>query len=317
MKPLSQDLRRRVVEAYARGQGSIRALARRFAVSQSSVFRLLQQYRSTGTLAPRPHGGGARPRLDAPALQTLGRLINERPDATLQELGERLAQARGVQVHPATVWRALRRLGKRRKKKTFRAQEQDDPAVESRRQAYQAEIAQLDPRDLVFVDESGVNQAMARLYAWAQAGERAHAVRPVRRGQALTLVGALSWAGLQAPFSLEGAMNGHAFLFYVENLLAPSLRPGQTVLMDNLSAHYADGVEEAIEAVGARLLYLPPYSPECSPIELCWSKVKTYLRAEGARTLEALHAAITAALDAILPKDAKGWFQHCGYCAQS
>ena len=103
----------------------------------------------------------------------------------------------------------------------------------------------------------------------------------------------------------------------VENLLAPSLRPGQTVLMDNLSAHYADGVEEAIEAVGARLLHLPPYSPELSPIELCWSKVKTYLRAEGARTLEGLHAAITAALNTILPKDAKGWFQHCGYCVQS
>jgi transposase len=317
MKPLSQDLRRRVVEAYEWERGSIRALARRFAVSQSSVFRFLDQYRATGTLAPRPHGGGVRPRLDEPALQTLERLINERPDATLQELRERLAQAGGAYVHPSTVWRALKRLGKRRKKKTFRAKEQDDPAVQAKRQDYQAEIAQLDPRDLVFVDESGVNQAMARIYAWARGGERARAVRPVRRGQALTLVGALGWEGLQAPFSLEGAMNGHTFLFYVENLLAPSLRPGQTVMMDNLSAHYTDGVEEAIEAVGARVLHLPPYSPELSPIELCWSKVKTYLRAEGARTLEGLHAAVTAALNTIPPKDAKSWFQHCGYCAQS
>ena len=317
MKPLSQDLRCRVVQAYERKQGSIRALAQRFAVSSSSVFRFLDQYRATGTLAPRPHGGGARPRLDEPALQTLERLINEQPDATLQELRERLIQAGGADVHPSTVWRALKRLGKRRKKKTFRAQEQDDPAVQAKRQAFQAQIAQLDPRDLVFVDESGVNQAMARLYAWAQEGERAHAVRPACRGQALSLVAALGWEGLQAPFSLEGAMNGHAFLFYVQNLLAPSLRPGQTVLMDNLSAHYVDGIEEAIVAVGARLLHLPPYSPELSPIELCWSKVKTYLRAEGARTLEGLHAAITAALDTILPKDAKGWFQHCGYCVQS
>lgn len=317
MKPLSQDLRRRVVEAYERRQGSIRVLARRFAVSQSSVFRWLEKSRSTGTLVPRPHGGGARPRLNETALQSLGRLINERPDATLEELREHLAQVSGVHVHPSTVWRALKRLGRRRKKKTFRAKEQEDPAVRAKRQAYQAEIAQLDPRDLVFVDESGVNQAMARLYAWARGGERAHALRPVRRGQTLTLVGALGWEGLQAPFNLEGAMNGHVFLFYVENLLAPSLRPGQTVMMDNLSAHYADGVREAIESAGARLLYLPPYSPEYSPIELCWSKVKTYLRAEAARTLDALHAAITAALNTILPKDAKGWFQHCGCCTQS
>jgi transposase len=214
MKPLSQDLRRRVVEAYERKQGSIRALAQRFVVSQSSVFRFLDQYRATGTLAPRPRGGGARPRIDEPALQALERLITEKPDATLQELRERLAQASGAYVHPSTVWRALKRLGKRRKKKTFRAQEQDDPAVQAKRQAFQAQIAQLDPRDLVFVDESGVNQAMVRLYAWAHGGERAHALRPVRRGQALTLVGALGWEGLQAPFSLEGAMNGHAFLFY-------------------------------------------------------------------------------------------------------
>jgi transposase len=317
MQPLSQDLRRRVVEAYAHRQGSIRALAQRFAVSQSSVVRFLDQYRTTGTLAPRPHGGGARPRIDEPALQTLARLVTERPDATLQALRERLAQAGGADVHPSTVWRALKRLGKRRKKKTFRAQEQDDPAVQAKRQAFQAEIAQLDPRDFVLVDESGVNRAMARLYAGAQEGERAHAVRPVRRGQALTRVGALGGEGLQAPFSLAGAMHGHPFRFSVENRLAPSLRPGQTVLMDNLSAHYTDGVEEAIAAVGARVLHLPPYSPELSPIELCWSKVKTYLRAEGARTLEGLHAAITAALNTILPKDAKGWFQHCGYCVQS
>src|SRR5512143_3282723 len=131
MKPLSQDLRRRVVNAYEHRQGSIRALAQRFAMSQSSVFRFLDQYRTTGTLVPRPHGGGARPRLDEPALQTLERLISEGPDATLQGLRERLAQASGVHVQPSTVWRALKRLGKRRKKKTFRAQEQDDPAVQA------------------------------------------------------------------------------------------------------------------------------------------------------------------------------------------
>ena len=113
--------------------------------------------------------------------------------------------------------------------------------------------------------------------------------------------------------SIEGGTDGAVFRTYVEQVLAPRLRPGQLVVMDNLKAHKVAGIREAIEARGARLQYLPPYSPELSPIELAWSKVKAFLRAQEARTRETLEHALTEALNTLTPRDAQQWFHHCGY----
>jgi transposase len=115
-----------------------------------------------------------------------------------------------------------------------------------------------------------------------------------------------------AAMTVEGSTDAQVFLTYVKTILVPALRPGQVVFMDNLSAHQVDGVQEAIESVGARLEYLPPYSPDLSPIEACWSKFKSILRATAARTRDLLDQAITEALDRITPEDARGWFAHCG-----
>jgi transposase len=174
-----------------------------------------------------------------------------------------------------------------------------------------------DPQTLVFVDESGSNQAMTRDHGRAPRGQRAPGAKPVQRGQHVTMVGALGLVGVVAAMMVEGFVDGAAFLAFVQEVLVPQLRPGQVVVLDNLKAHQVAGVREAIEAVGARLLYLPPYSPDLSPIEECWSKIKAILRTKAARTLEHLWQAITEAFAAITSQDAQGWFTHAGYRAQS
>jgi transposase len=135
-----------------------------------------------------------------------------------------------------------------------------------------------------FIDESGVNLALTRLYGRAPRGERARGRVPINYGANLTIIGALGIAGLDALMTVEGATDGEVFRVYVNRVLCPSLRRGDIVVMDNLGAHKVSGIREAIEGCGARLIYLPPYSPDLSPIERCWSKMKTALRAAGAGT---------------------------------
>lgn len=167
---------------------------------------------------------------------------------------------------------------------------------------------------MIFVDETGSHIDLACPYAWAPRGQRAHAAKPRNRARAVTLSGAMDVTGLVATMTVEGGTDGEVFRPYVAQVLAPHLRPGQVVLMDNLKAHKVAGLREALEAAHATLRYLPAYSPELSPIELCWSNVKTVLRTRAARTREALDLAWSAALATVTPSDARHWFAHCGYC---
>jgi transposase len=166
---------------------------------------------------------------------------------------------------------------------------------------------------LVFVDECGSNIALTPIYARAPKGERATGRVPRNRGKNTTLIASLSLAGMGAAMILEGSANGAAFELYVEQLLAPSLHAGQLVVMDNLRAHKGERVRQAIEAKGCQVLFLPGYSPDFSPIEETFSKLKAYLRRTGARTREALEEAICQALLTVTAHDARGWFSHCGY----
>lgn len=166
---------------------------------------------------------------------------------------------------------------------------------------------------LKFIDEIGANLGLTRLFGRAAPGERVVEATPGYSGPHYTAVAALGWTGIKAPWVLEGAMDGSAFTAYVEWVLAPTLRRGDIVVMDNLSAHKGDRIRQLIEARGARLAFLPPYSPDFNPIELCWSKVKTALRAVKARTLDALLDALAEALQSICRRDIQAWFAHCGY----
>lgn len=154
---------------------------------------------------------------------------------------------------------------------------------------------------------------MTRNYARAPRGQRVKEATPQGRWQILTMLAALTIRGLEAPMTIAEPTDGDIFLAYLERVLCPHLRPGQVVIMDNLSAHKVEGVRVLIEATGARLMYLPPYSPDLNPIEQAWSKVKQLLRSLKARTAEALEAAVAEALTAITSENAVAWFLHCGY----
>ncbi len=166
---------------------------------------------------------------------------------------------------------------------------------------------------LRFLDECGANLGLTRLYGRAAPGERVVEGTPGVSGPHYTVVATLGGRGLKAPWVIEGAMNATVFEVYVEHVLAPSLRAGDIVVLDNLKAHQGARVRALIEARGARLEFLPPYSPDLNPIELCWSKVKAALRAAKARTLDALLDALAQAFRSVSRQDIQAWFAHCGY----
>lgn len=167
-----------------------------------------------------------------------------------------------------------------------------------------------------FFDETGLRLDYTRRYARAVGGARVGQPVPLKRGRSLTLIGALSVRGLGAVQVLEGALNQRRFAFYVTQCLAPTLRPGDVVVLDNLAVHKLGGVREWLAERGVELLFLPPYSPDFTPVEQAWSKLKTKLRTAQARTRQALEEAIGAAVDWITSADARNWFDHCGYHTQ-
>jgi transposase len=204
-------------------------------------------------------------------------------------------------------------------KKTLRASEQLRPDVAAERDDFNKEIAAVDPNRLVFLDESGILTTMTRRYARAPIGERACGEAPVN-WKRLTVLGALSLDGVTAMTTVTTGTTIPVFLDFLQTSVLPVLRehkPDAILVMDNLSAHKNQAVKDAIAAAGLTLRYLPRYSPDFSPLEPCWSKIKTALRAAAARTVESLEAALDAAVASVTADDATGWFGHCGYTTAS
>lgn len=183
----------------------------------------------------------------------------------------------------------------------------------ARRRAWFDGQTDLDPDKLIFIDETGANTKMARLRGWAPRGERCRAALPHGHWKTTTFTAGLRLDGVAAPMLLDGPMHGAAFLAYVEQVLVPELSPGDIVVMDNLPAHKVTGVDQAIEAAGAHLLYLPPYSPDFNPIEMAFSKLKALLRKAAARTVDDLWQAIAQAIDAFTPQECQNFFAAAGY----
>ena len=171
----------------------------------------------------------------------------------------------------------------------------------------------LDPAKLIFIDETGASTKMARLRGRAKRGERCRAAIPHGHWKTTTFTAGLRLNGLAAPMVLDGPMNGDAFLAYIEQVLVPELAKGDVVVMDNLPAHKVSGVRRAIEDAGARLLYLPPYSPDFNPIEMAFSKLKALLRKAAARTVDDLWDTIAQCIDQFTPGECKNYFQATGY----
>jgi transposase len=309
MKPYSNDLRERVAAAVDHHEGSIRQIARRFRIGRSTLVRWLARRKQTGSLAPKPHGGGRTPAVDATYAATLREVVRQQPDATLDELNQRL----GLGCSRMAIFRALRRWRVSRKKKVLHAQERDTPRTKRKRRDFRRRIAQVAPKDLVFVDETGATTAMTRLYGRAPIGERVEGAVP-GHWESMTLVTGVRLSGVVSPMAFVGAMDTPYFESYVEQILVPDWHAGDVVVWDNLKPHQSRAARRFLRKVGARLIRLPPYSPDLTPIEKMYSKIKTILRSLRARTTTAVYAAMDIALKSVHGEDILGWFQSCGLC---
>ena len=311
MRAYSEDLREKVVEAVERGMKKCEA-AYTFGLSLSSVKRYVGAACEGRSLRPKKQPG-MRPKIDSNGRRLLEADLQERPAATLSQRHEFLEGVAGIRVSESTISRVLKRLGFTRKKRSMGASERD----EWLRAAWRAMVATtLDVRRLVFVDECGTHTSLASLHAWAPRGRRAYAKVPRNRGKNTTLLARMSAEGMGPCVAVEGTTTAEVFEAYVEQALVPMLKEGQSVVMDNLSAHKGKKVCQLVEARGCQLLFLPPYSPDLNPIEEAFSKVKACLRRARARSRETLVGAIGRVISAVTAQDARGFFEHCGYRLQ-
>jgi transposase len=308
MKPYSLDLRQKIVEAYDRGEGSVRELAERFMVSPNTVQNYLTRRRRTGDLAPAPHGGGP-PRLlkrdQERVLLALQRAHNDRTDAEYAKL---FTQRTGMHVSRRTINRAWRRLGITRKKKVLHASERDRPDVQRARRAFREEACRARRRRFIFVDEFGTNLGMTRRYGRARRGHRVVGKVPLNTDPNVTLTMGLSREGIVAPVVFTGGTNGPSFVRYVREYLSRELHRGDIVVLDRLGAHRAREARRIVERCGASFWLLPAYSPDLNPVEEAGAKVKAYVRGKNPRSRKALYRALDDAVRVVTARDAHGWF---------
>jgi transposase len=193
------------------------------------------------------------------------------------------------------------------------ANERDRPDVARRRAQWAERQDKIDPERLIFIDETWIKTNMEPLRGWARLGERLAAKVPHGHWKTSTFIAALRCDRIEAPWILDGPINAEAFKTYVEKILAPTLRPGDLVIMDNLGSHKGNAVRQAIRATGAKLIFLPKYSPDLNPIEQVFAKLKHLLRKRAARTIETLTAAVGELLDAFTPEECANYFANSGY----
>ena len=310
-RALSTDLRERVVAAVLAGD-SCRLVAARFGVAVSSVVKWSQRHRATGSVAPGKMGGH-RKRVLEPHRAFIVERINQTPHLSLHRLKDELAD-RGVKVSHNAVWLFLRREGLRFKKTLF-ALEQARSDIARRRQRWRSWQAGLDPRRLVFIDKTWIKTNMAPRRGWGPRGKRLRSFAPHGHWRTLTFLGALRCDRLAAPCVFDGPINGQCFRAYVEQQLVPSLKPGDIVVMDNLGSHKSAAIRQMIRAAGARLWYLPPYSPDLNPIEQTFAKIKHWMRVAQTRTVEDTWRHIGHLVETIEPRECQSYLANAGYAS--
>jgi len=307
----SQDLRDRVIEARESGT-SARKAAARFEVAVSTAIKWLGRLRDSGERSARPQGRRSGSKLD-PHRDFLLAAFEAEPDSTIAELQRRLVEERGVYASTGTIWAFLDRHDLTFKKKSAHAAEQNRPDVLAEREDWFEGQLDLDPEKLVFVDESFATTNMARRYGRAPRGVRLRAPIPHGNRKKTTLVAGLRLSGVSAARMLDGSINGERFLEYVEQVLVPTLASGDLVVIDHLSSHKSHPVREVIEAAGAKLLFLPRYSPDFNPIEKAFAKLKALLRKAAERTVSGVRQAIRRILAGITPAECANYFASAGY----
>ncbi len=314
MKSYSLDLKQKIIKVRQKEKLSIRKLAERFKVAKSFVQKILKQFEETGDVRAKKRGGSPPRKLNDEQVITLVEIIDENNDATLEEIGVLLEEKTNVKVSTTTIWNISKKFNYSFKKKTMYATEKTSDKVQQARVNYWQKIREIRPEDLIFIDESGVNLAMVRLYARALKGKRARGEKPQKRGKNISLIAALSLEKVIVSRNIYGAVDGITFEAFIVRDLVPLLWKDACVVMDNAKIHLGEMIRESIENVGAKLIYLSSYSPEFSPIENFWSKVKAILRKIQARTYQNLIDGIIEAMLQVTQKDIHNWFTHCCYC---
>ena len=312
MKPYSLDFCQKIVDEYVEGKTSQRQIAIRFRVAYRFVRKLTQQYRETGKIQPKQRTKQTPTKLSEEPLESLKTLVESNNDATLAELCDLLEQSVGVRIGVSTLFRMLEKLNLTLKK-TLHPDEKETERVQQKRVEFWQLVQGFLAQDLIFIDESGVDLALTR--ARAPKGQRTHGKRPSNRGKRASILSVISLGELMTYSKLMGSIDGLTFEAFISQKLVPKLWKGACVIMDNCSIHLAQEVRKLIEDVGAKLIFLPPYSPDFSPIENCFSKIKSILRSIGARSYPELAEAIDEAFSQVSLSDLRNWFSHCCYCA--
>jgi transposase len=280
-------------------------------VSASSAIKWMQRLNETGSIAAKPSGGSISP-LEAHAAVLLG-LIAEQADLTLDEIVA-VMRKRRIAGSRSAVWRFFKRHNVSFKK-SLRAAEQQRADVVRARRRWMREQGMFDPARLVFIDETSTNTAMVRLRGRCPRGIRLTDHVPHGHWKTITFIAGLRRRAMVAPFVLDGPMNSTSFMAYLKRCLVPTLKRGDIVMMDSLPVHKAAGVREVIEAAGAKLRYLPKYSPDLNPIEMAFSKLKAHLRKAAERTIPHLSRRIGALVAAFSPQVCANYFRHAGYAS--
>ena len=309
-RPYSVDLRERVIAAVEHGGMSRHQAAARFGVAVSSAIKWVQRFRLTGSAAP-GQMGGHKPRAIAGAHRDWLMERCRARDFTLRGLVTELAEC-GLKVDYRSVWEFVH-AEQLSFKKTMLAAEQDRPDVARRREQWRRYQSRIDPARLVFIDETWTKTNMAPLRGWAPRGARLPAKVPWGHWNTMTFIAALRHDRIDAPWLLDGPVNGERFQVYVEKVLAPTLRAGDVVIMDNLSSHKGRAVRQTIRQAGAQLILLPKYSPDLNPIEQVFAKLKHQLRKAAARSCEAVCAAIGQFLASYTPDECANYLTNSGY----
>jgi len=306
-KPYSQDLRDRLIDAVERGEMSRRAAARRYEISESVAIKWLERVERDGSREPAGHGGHRASKL-MPHRDFLEAARADASGSVRSPFGRARGQSRHLDDEP--LLSPDRRHGQ---KKTLVAREQDRPDISRHRKRWRTYQGLIDPRRLVFIDETWTKTNMTRLRGWAPRGERLVDKVPQGKWKTATFLAALRNDRIEAPCLFDGPINGERFHAYVEQFLVPTLKPGDVVILDNLGSHKGKAVRKAIRDVGARLVFLPKYSPDLNPIEQVFAKFKTLLRKAGARTYEAISDACGKILAQYTPAECAAYLKNAGY----
>jgi transposase len=308
---LSMDIRTRAIRLLGDGLPP-KEVAQRLLISKRSVERFRARSRSKLGLEPSkpgPKPGSGKLSKFSSAIEGW---VRDLPGITVEKIVQALAEL-GARVSSSTARRALFGLHLSYKKKTTFAAEQDREDVAEARTRWRAQQPGMDASQLVFIDETGLNTKMASLRGWSRSGTPCVAKTPHGHWKSSTFIAALRSDGVQAPWLLDGPLDGPSFLAYLESQLLPTLREGDVVVCDNLSTHKVAGASELVASVGAKLLYLPPYSPDLNPIEKAFSKLKSHLRSLAARTFDELVEACEKALGRFTPIHCANFFKSCNY----